>query len=108
MGPVLNDLTDRALLNLVLIVGILDGLLLLALMYVAFVDRSDAAVSVLGPIHGIGYVILLGLSGAGAYEKRWGWWFPALVLVTGGPLGSIAGEIRLRGRARAGAGGRAR
>jgi hypothetical protein len=26
----------------------------------------------------------------------WGWWFPGVVLVTGGPLGSLLGELRLR------------
>jgi len=29
-------------------------------------------------------------------DARWGWWFPIAVLVTGGPLGSIVGELRLR------------
>ena len=88
----------RASLNLVLAVGIIDGLLLLVLLYVAFVNRNDSAVSVLGPIHGLGYVYLLYLTGTGAMRGMWGWWFPGLVLVTGGPLGSIAGEIVLRRR----------
>lgn len=89
---------DKRLLNAVLIVGIVDALLLVVLMYFAFVDRSDAAVSVLGPIHGVGYLLLLGLTARGAFDDQWGWWFPALVLVTGGPIGSIAGEIVLRRR----------
>ena len=38
----------RRKLNVVLAVGIADALLLLVLVYVAFIDRSDAAVSVLG------------------------------------------------------------
>ncbi len=91
---------ERRLLNAVLVVGIVDALLLLVLLYFAFVDRSDAAVSVLGPIHGIGYVLLLGLTGRGAIDDQWGWWFPALVLVTGGPIGSFIGEIVLRPRLR--------
>jgi hypothetical protein len=91
---------DRKLLNAVLVVGVLDALLLLVLLYFAFVDRSDAAVSVLGPIHGIGYLLLLGLTGRGALDDQWGWWFPALVLVTGGPIGSFVGEIVLRPRLR--------
>jgi hypothetical protein len=90
--------SDRRLLNVVLAVGIADGLLLLVLLYVAFVDRSDAAVSVIGPIHGIGYLILLALTAKGAGEKRWGWWFPFIVLITGGPIGSIAGDLILRRR----------
>lgn len=91
---------DRRLLNAVLVVGVLDALLLVVLLYFAFVDRSDAAVSVLGPIHGVGYLLLLGLTGRGAVDDQWGWWFPALVLVTGGPIGSFIGEIVLRPRLR--------
>jgi uncharacterized membrane protein len=86
----------RAALNIVLAVGIVDGLLLLVLLYFAFVNRSDEAVSVLGPIHGLGYVYLLYLTATGALRGLWGWWFPAIVLVTGGPLGSLLGEVRLR------------
>jgi integral membrane protein len=90
--------SQRRALNVVLAVGIADALLLVVLMYFAFVDRSDTAVSVLGPIHGIGYLILLYLTVSGAGAKRWGWWFPAIVLVTGGPLGSIIGDVVLRRR----------
>jgi len=95
---------DRRLLNAVLVVGVVDALLLVVLLYFAVVDRSDAAVHVLGPIHGIGYLLLLGLTGRGAVEGQWGWWFPALVLVTGGPVGSLVGEVVLRGRTRAATG----
>jgi hypothetical protein len=91
---------DRRLLNSVLLVGAVDALLLVVLLYFAFVDRSDAAVSVLGPIHGVGYLLLLGLTARGAVDDQWGWWFPALVLVTGGPIGSFAGELVLRPRLR--------
>jgi integral membrane protein len=90
---------DRKLLNAVLIVGVVDFLLLLVLMYFAFVDRSDAAVSILGPIHGIGFLLLLVMTGKGAADDQWGWWFPGIVLITGGPLGSFIGEFVLRKRA---------
>lgn len=86
----------RRALNLVLAVGVIDGLLLLVLLYVAFVNRNDGAVSLLGPIHGLGYIYLLYLTATGAGRGLWGWWFPALVLITAGPPGSIIGEIRLR------------
>lgn len=91
---------DRRLLNAVLVVGILDALLLVVLVYFAFVDRSDTAVSILGPIHGVGYLLLLGLTGRGAIEGQWGWWFPGVVLITGGPIGSLIGELVLRRQVR--------
>jgi integral membrane protein len=89
---------DRKLLNAVLTVGIADALLLLVLVYFAFVDRSDSAVSILGPIHGVGFLLLLVMTAKGAADRRWGWWFPAIVVVTGGPIGSFAGEFVLRGK----------
>ena len=96
--PTPTDASTRKLLNAVLAVGIADALLLLVLLYVAFVDRSDAAVSAIGPIHGVGFLVLLGLTLKGAGDGRWGWWFPGIVLVTGGPVGSIAGDLILRRR----------
>jgi hypothetical protein len=87
---------DRSLLNSVLAVGLADALLLVVLVYFAFVDRSDTAVSVLGPIHGVGYLLLLFLCARGAAERLWGWWFPAIVVVTLGPPGSLIGERRIR------------
>ncbi len=88
----------KKLLNTVLAVGIADALLLVVLVYFAFIDRSDNAVHVLGPIHGLGFLVLLALTANGALQRLWGWWFPALVLVTGGPVGSIAGDVILRRR----------
>src|SRR3712207_6027476 len=99
----MGDDTSRRRLNVVLAVGLADALLLVVLVYVAFVDRSAAAVSIIGPIHGFGFLALLYLTARGAGEGRWGWWFPAAVLVTGGPLGSIAGDVVLRRRLKPGA-----
>jgi hypothetical protein len=90
--------TTKRLLNIVLAVGIADLLLFLVLIWVAFVDRSDSAVSMIGPIHGIGFVVLLGITSYGAVDGRWGWWFPAVTLVTTGPPGSIVGDLILRKR----------
>ena len=45
---------------------------------------------------GLGFVLLMYLTAKGAGEGRWGWWFPAVTLVTAGPPGSILGEIKLR------------
>jgi integral membrane protein len=89
---------QRKALNRVLAVGLADALLLVVLLYFAFADRSDAVVSILGPIHGVGFLVLLFLTAQGAGERRWGWWFPALVFVTGGPLGTIVGDLVLRRR----------
>jgi hypothetical protein len=86
----------RRQLNITLAVGLADALLLVVLVYFAFIDRSDNAVHVLGPIHGLGFIALVLLTGNGALQKFWGWWFPALVIVTGGPIGSIIGDIVLR------------
>ena len=88
----------KKLLSTVLAVGITDALLLVVLVYFAFIDRSDTAVHILGPIHGLGFLALLGLTANGAMQAFWGWWFPALVLVTGGPVGSLIGEVVLRRR----------
>jgi hypothetical protein len=86
----------RRQLNITLAVGLADGLLLIVLVYFAFINRSDTAVHILGPIHGLGFLALLFLTGNGALQKLWGWWFPALVIVTGGPIGSIIGDVALR------------
>lgn len=88
--------STKKLLNVVLAVGIADLLLFLVLIYVAFIDRSDAAVSAIGPIHGVGFVLLLGLTAKGAVDGRWGWWFPGITLITSGPPGSIIGDLILR------------
>jgi hypothetical protein len=86
----------RRQLNITLAVGLADALLLVVLVYFAFIDRSDNAVHILGPIHGLGFIALVLLTGNGALQKLWGWWFPALVIVTGGPVGSIIGDVILR------------
>ena len=83
-------------LDLVRLIAIADFLLLLVLVYVAFIDRSDSAVSIIGPIHGVGFIAQLYLVATGAGEERWGWWFPAIVVVTGGPIGALVGDVRIR------------
>ena len=89
-----SDSTLRRL-NLIRIVALADFLLLIPLV-VAAITHAEDVVSVLGPIHGTGYLILLALCGKGAIEGRWGWWYPALVVVTLGPPGSLYGDLRIR------------
>jgi hypothetical protein len=93
-------MTLRHHLNAVLALGLADALLLLVLLYVAFVDRSDSAVHVLGPVHGIGFVLLIALTANGAIRRLWGWWFPLIVVLSGGPIGTIVGDLVLRRRLR--------
>jgi len=87
----------RRQLDVIRIVALVDALLLVVLVFCALTDR-EAVVSVLGPIHGVGFLALLYLCVRGAGERLWGWWFPALVLVTAGPPGSLIGELRIRRR----------
>jgi hypothetical protein len=87
-------------LNIVLVVAILDAVLLVPLVY-GFITDSEVHKEILGPIHGFGFLVLIFLTGRGAIEQLWGWWFPALVVVTLGPPGSIIGDLAIRARLRA-------
>ena len=82
-------------LRLIRVVAILDFLLLVPLV-VAALKHAEGTVSVLGPIHGAGFLLLVALCVKGWVEGRWGWWYPALVVVTLGPPGSLYGELRIR------------
>ncbi|WP_320672325.1 DUF3817 domain-containing protein [Patulibacter defluvii] len=87
----------RRLLNVIAVVALLDFLLLIPLVLgvVGAID-SDSFVGILGPIHGVGYLALLYLTAKGAGERRWGWWFPGITLITGGPVGSLIGDVIVR------------
>ncbi len=98
-SPVVDPARARRLLRWVAIAAATDFLLLIPLLYASFSD-NHSLVSVLGPIHGVGFLIQLFLTVRGAGERLWGWWFPAIVLVTGGPLGTVAGDLVLRRRLR--------
>ncbi len=89
--------TVRRRLNLIRAVAIVDALLLVPLV-IAAIDDAEAVVNWLGPIHGVGYLILLFLCARGAGEGLWGWWFPAIVVVTLGPPGSLIGDVKIRRR----------
>jgi len=89
-------------LNVIRWVAIADFALLVGLV-VAALRGAEGLVSVLGPIHGVGYLILLGLCVRGWSEGRWGLWFPAVVVVTLGPPGSLYGDRRVRRELAAGA-----
>ena len=89
-GPARETILRR--LRLVRWLGVADTLLLLWLMYAAYVVHDRDLVRVLGPIHGAGFLLLLAIAGVSASERLWGWWFPAAILLTGGPVGALVGD----------------
>lgn len=90
-------------LTVIAVVAIADALLLVVLLWASLGDREDA-VHILGPIHGVGFLVLLALCLRGAVEDRWGWWFPLIVVLTGGPVGSLVGDWIVRRRLAGGTG----
>lgn len=87
--------TTRRRLDVIRAIAIADAVLLTVLV-IAAVSDAEGVVSVLGPIHGVGFLVLVFLCLRGAGEGLWGWWFPVLVVLTLGPPGSLIGEIRIR------------
>jgi hypothetical protein len=85
----------RRRLNLIRIVAITDAVLLVPLV-IAALSHAEGVVDVLGPIHGVGFLTLLALCVRGVTAGSWGWWFPAIVVVTLGPPGSLIGDVRIR------------
>ena len=81
----------RRLLRLIAWVALVDFLLLVPLVIAGVVD-NEPLTSVLGPIHGVGFLVELFLAARGAGERLWGWWFPAAVVLTAGPLGALVGH----------------
>ncbi len=82
-------------LDRIRVLALLDAVALIPLV-VFFVIGNDAIKGILGPIHGIGFLGLIYLCGKGAVEERWGWWFPAIVVATLGPPGSLIGDVKIR------------
>ena len=86
-----KDTRIRQRLRVVQIVALID-LVLLAMLVTAAVTRQQNLVHILGPIHGINYLLLLVIVSTAALDGLWGWWFPLLVLFTAGPPGAFIGE----------------
>ena len=87
----------RSALRLVGIVALLDFLLLVPLV-IAAIEHAEGTIDVLGPLHGAGFVLLVGLVVRGSIKNFWGWWFPVVAVVTGGPPGCLAGDLYIRRR----------
>ncbi len=80
-------------LNVVRYVAIPDFILLVALVAASRLFDNRELVSILGPIHGINFLLLVMVVGLGAVDKLWAWWFPVITFFTGGPIGAFIGEI---------------
>ncbi len=95
--PAATDELSRArkALRTLAIVGLVDFALLVPLVTAAILD-AEGLTSILGPLHGVGFLIEIYLAARGAGERWWGWWYPAAIVVTGGPLGLALGHPRAR------------
>lgn len=85
----------RRRLNVILPLAIVDALLLVPLLAHRFADL-DIPVFPIGMTHGLLFIALVALCAKGAVERAWGWWFPAVTIITGGPLGSLLGDLKIR------------
>jgi hypothetical protein len=81
-------------LNIVRWVAIPDLILLVALVTASRTGNREL-VSILGPIHGINFLLLIMVVALGTVDKLWKWWFPAITFFTGGPIGAFIGEVIL-------------
>lgn len=89
-----NDSIKRPL-DVILVLAIIDAVLLVPLVLHRFADL-DIPVFPIGMTHGLLFIALVGLCAKGAVEGLWGWWFPIITVVTGGPPGSLIGEFKIR------------
>jgi hypothetical protein len=69
----------------------IDLALLLALVSSALTNHRDF-VHVLGPLHGINFLLLVAIAATAALDGLWSWWFPLAIFLTGGAPGALIGE----------------
>ncbi|GLV53183.1 hypothetical protein KDH_00380 [Dictyobacter sp. S3.2.2.5] len=86
-------------LRIVRVVALVDFVLLLALVSAALTGQREM-VQILGPLHGINFLLLLVIVSVGAIDGVWEWWFPVAVLLTAGPPGAFVGEWIINRRVR--------
>ena len=72
-------------------VALADVVLLGLLLFASFNGQREW-VSLLGPLHGGNFLLLLTIVSVGVFDELWGWWFPLIVLLTAGPPGALVGE----------------
>ena len=89
--------SELRFLNWIAIVALVDVALLIPLIWASrWVADNHDVVAVLGPIHGFLFIGLIGMVAWGSLQKWWGWWFPAIVVITLGPIGSLIGDWIVR------------
>lgn len=94
--------TNRTIrrLRIVRLVALVDLVLLIALVSAALTGQKEV-VHIIGPLHGINFLLLLVIVGTAALDGIWGWWFPIVILLTAGPPGAFLGEWLIHRRVRA-------
>ena len=93
--PLIERIERR--LRIVRIAALVDLVLLIILVSAALTGQKNI-VHVIGPLHGINFLLLLVIVGVAAIDGLWGWWFPVVVLLTAGPPGAFIGEWILHRR----------
>ncbi len=86
-----DDGEARRSLRSVRRLALVDAVLLAVLIPCSVADL-EVPVSIVGAVHGGVFLTLMVLVMVGASERLWGWWFPALIAVTGGAVGAFVGE----------------
>ncbi|GHO50512.1 hypothetical protein [Ktedonospora formicarum] len=81
----------RRRLRLIRWATILDLILLVVLVSASLGGKREI-VRLVGPLHGINFLLLLAMVGTGTIDGLWGWWFPLVVLLTTGSPGALLGE----------------
>src|SRR3712207_4815983 len=88
-SPSTSHLVQR--LRIVRWLALLDGVLLIMLVASSLTGQR-AFVSVLGPLHGINFLLLVVVVAVAALDGLWGWWYPLVIVLTAGPIGAFVGE----------------
>lgn len=84
----------RRLLTAIAAIAAVDACLLV-LLVAAAIAGDHGITSLVGPIHGVGFLVEVVLATRGVGQGFWTWRLPALIFVTLGPPGAYVGHRRL-------------